>query len=194
MIKLVKEYDWSLCDMNTCLVLCLLKNELKKSTVGESRWKSCKGIRTAKEEQLVREVPLPLGTDLERSSHGINLLNPERWGKDSIHCLTCEKEGTKPSVSGLCVKSYYDKVSLIVCLEKERKKCYTLYIQYFYCEEQLFLYCYLINSTVTSTQMVFESVFCCCYVIANLVCLICRMRYRHIVEENVFIFKYFGNL
>jgi len=44
----------------------------------------CKGIRTAKEEQLVREDPLPLGTDLERSSQGINLLNPERGEKDSI--------------------------------------------------------------------------------------------------------------
>lgn len=89
---------------------CFKVKKKKKNTVWERGWKSCKGIRTAKEEQLVREVPLPLGTDLERSSHGINLLNPERGGKDSIHCLTCEKEGTKPSVSGLCVKSYYDKV------------------------------------------------------------------------------------
>lgn len=74
---------------------------------------SCKGIRTAKEEQLVREVPLPLGTDLERSSHGINLLNPERGGKDSIPWLTCKKEGKKLSVSGLYVKSYYDRKLLL---------------------------------------------------------------------------------
>lgn len=51
---------------------------LEKMQEMERDGESCKGIRTAKEEQLVGEVSPPLGTDLERSSHGINLLNPKR--------------------------------------------------------------------------------------------------------------------